>query len=209
MTACLDACMLAGFYLISGVKEMDFQVISDNDMAQVISWQSYVVLNGIMLSMMHVFRARNIRNSIQIFNISQLLFFLFSLAFVLEDENLSGVQMLFNCKNTLVFMVFVAIYLCLRLFVKLVLEVVFPYNMKKLEKFIEIEDRLFMEEYENPEQQFSITSLETYAQVAKSLEANSVFSINQNLLIVHRTDSMDHILERLNYQSSRIAEDNL
>ena len=41
-----------------------------------------------------------------------------------------------------------------------------------------IEDKIFMEEYENPEQQFSITSLETYAQVAKSLEANSVFSIN-------------------------------
>lgn len=34
-----------------------------------------------------------------------------------------------------------------------------------------------------------------------------MFSINQNLLIVHRTDSMDHILERLNYSSSRITQD--
>ena len=197
--------MLAGFYLISGVKEMDFQVISDNDMAQVISWQSYVVLNGIMLSMMHVFRARNIRNSIQIFNISQLLFFLFSLAFVLEDENLSGVQMLFNCKNTLVFMVFVAIYLCLRLFVKLVLEVVFPYNMKKLEKFIEIEDRLFMEEYENPEQQFCVSNLPDYEQLAKSIDYQRMNSINQNLLKVHRTDSMDQIIDRLNAATGQIT----
>ena len=55
-----------------------------------------------------------------------------------------------------------------------------------------------MEEYENPEQQFTITSLESYAAVAKSLEANSIFSINQNLLIVERSDAMDHILERLN-----------
>lgn len=60
-----------------------------------------------------------------------------------------------------------------------------------------------MEEYENPEQQFTITSLESYAAVAKSLEANSVFSINQNLLIVERSDSMDHILERLNMTSER------
>ena len=45
--------------------------------------------------------------------------------------------------------------------------------------------------------------------MSKSLEANSIFSINQNLLIVHRTDSMDHILERLNYQSSRISEDHV
>ncbi len=70
-----------------------------------------------------------------------------------------------------------------------------------------IEDLVFMEEYENPEQQFSITSLESYAHVAKSLEANSVFSINQNLLIVHRSDSMDHILERLNMSSDRVTDD--
>ena len=64
-----------------------------------------------------------------------------------------------------------------------------------------------MEEYENPEQQFTITSLESYATVAKSLEANSVFSINQNLLIVERSDSMDHILERLNMTSQRKNDD--
>lgn len=72
-------------------------------------------------------------------------------------------------------------------------------------QYKEIEDLVFMEEYENPERQFSITSIESYAQVAKSLEANSVFSINQNLLIVHRSDSMDHILERLNVTSDRVT----
>ena len=70
-----------------------------------------------------------------------------------------------------------------------------------------IEDLIFMEEYENPEQQFSITSLQSYAALAKNLEANSVFSINQNLLIVHRSDSMDHILERLNITSRSMNED--
>ena len=60
--------------------------------------------------------------------------------------------MLFNCMNTLLFLLLVIIYLCLRLFIKLVIHVVYPYNMKKLEKYIAIEDRLYMEEYENPEQ---------------------------------------------------------
>ena len=60
--------------------------------------------------------------------------------------------MLFNCKNTIIFLILVAIYLGFRLLIKLVIEVVFPYNMQKLEKYIAIEDRLFMEEYENPEQ---------------------------------------------------------
>ena len=53
-----------------------------------------------------------------------------------------------------------------------------PYNRKKEMRYKQIEDKIFMEEYENPEQQFSITSLDSYAHVAKSLEANSVFSIN-------------------------------
>lgn len=64
-----------------------------------------------------------------------------------------------------------------------------------------IEDRIFMEEYEDPEMQFSIANLESFSVLAKTLEANSVFAINQNLLIVHRSDSMDEILERLNLSS--------
>ena len=60
--------------------------------------------------------------------------------------------MLFNCKNTIIFLILVAIYLGFRLFIKLVTEVVFPYNMQKLQQYIAIEDRLFMEEYEDPEQ---------------------------------------------------------
>ena len=94
-------------------------------------------------------------------------------------------------------------------FIRLVYQIVVPWNHKREMRYKAFEDKIFMEEYENPNQQFSITSLETYAQVARSLEANSVFSINQNLLIVHRTDSMDLILERLNYSSSHITENNL
>lgn len=86
-------------------------------------------------------------------------------------------------------------------------EITLPWNMRLEMRYKAIEDMIFMEEYENPEQQFSITSLESYAAVAKNLDANSVFSINQNLLIVHRSDSMDHILERLNITSSRMNEE--
>lgn len=43
----------------------------------------------------------------------------------------------------------------------------------------------------------------------KTLDQNNLYSINQNLLIVHRTDSMDQILERLNQSSSRIREETL
>jgi len=43
----------------------------------------------------------------------------------------------------------------------------------------------------------------------RTLDQNNLYSINQNLLIVHRTDSMDQILERLNQSSTRIREETL
>ena len=102
--------------------------------------------------MMHITRVRAVRNSIQIFNLNNFFFFLLSLAFVLEDEYLAGVQMLFSSVNTMGFLIFTALYLGLRIYVKLVIQVVLPYNLKNLERYIAIEDRLFMEEYEDPEQ---------------------------------------------------------
>ena len=66
-----------------------------------------------------------------------------------------------------------------------------------------------MEEYEDPDKQFSIQNLDTYVHLVKTLDQNNLYSINQNLLIVHRTDSMDQILERLNQSSTRIREETL
>ena len=74
--------------------------------------------------------------------------------------------------------IFIFLYAQLKQFVRLVYEIVLPWNRKREMRYKAIEDKIFMEEYENPEQQFSITSLESYAHVAKSLEANSVYSIN-------------------------------
>ena len=126
------------------------------------------------------------------------LFAMLALVTVLEDEDLAGLKSAVSSPHIWASVVFMMLYGALKQFCKIVIEVVFPWNKKKFLRYKAIEDKIFMEEYENPEQQFSITSLESYAYVAKALEANSVFSINQNLLIVHRTDSMDHILERLN-----------
>ena len=113
--------------------------------------------------------------------------------------------MLFSSINTMAYLCFTALYLILRIYIKLVIQVVLPYNLKNLEKYIAIEDRLFMEEYENPEQQFSIHNLNNYQTLIKTLDADTMFSINQNLLKVHRTDSMDQIIDRLNAASGQIT----
>ena len=135
-------------------------------------------MNGILLSMMHFTRVRAVSNSIQIFNLSNFLFFLLSLAFVLEDEYLAGVQMLFSSANTMVFLAFAALVLGLQIYIKLVIQVVLPYNLKNLKQYTEIEDRLFMEEYEDPEQEFSIQKLPNYQALIKTLDADIMTSIN-------------------------------
>ena len=61
-----------------------------------------------------------------------------------------------------------------------------------------IEDRLFMEEFEDPDQQFNIKDFDNYQDLVDQLEKSKMLAINQNLLRVHRTDSMDAILERIN-----------
>ena len=76
------------------------------------------------------------------------------------------------------YIVFTALYLSLRIYVKLVLQVVLPYNLKNLERYIAIEDRLFMEEYENPEQQFCIHNLNNYQTLIKTLDIATMNSIN-------------------------------
>ena len=86
--------------------------------------------------------------------------------------------MLFSSINTMAYLCFTALYLVLRIYIKLVIQVVLPYNLKNLEKYIAIEDRLFMEEYENPEQQFSIHNLNNYQTLIKTLDADTMFSIN-------------------------------
>ena len=60
-----------------------------------------------------------------------------------------------------------------------------------MERYQVIEDRLYMEEYEDPEQQFEIRDSENFSNLVKQIEDTKLFSINQNLLKVHRSDSMD------------------
>jgi predicted DNA-binding protein YlxM (UPF0122 family) len=150
---------------------------------------------------------RAVRSSIIIFAASNYFFFFLSLITILEDENLTGIYALSRCPHALAFIIFLFLCVTLKYVVLLVRAVVFPWNYKKMQRYQEIEDRIFMEEYEDPEQEFSIQNLDSYIELVKILDINNLFSINQNLLSVHRTDSMDLILERLNLSSQQITEE--
>ena len=55
-----------------------------------------------------------------------------------------------------------------------------------------------MEEYEDPEKQYSIENLNSYIDCMKMLDYNNLYSINKNLMMVHRSETLDEIVTNLN-----------
>lgn len=207
LNSSLDAFFFMLCYFSSGAMGFDYQVNAMN--GREVSWQPLIMLNTILLSTLNIYRSRSIKANVVFIEISNYFFALAAIITVFEDQTRDSLNDFFFSPHVGACSIFIFLYALLKQFIRLVIEIVLPSNRKAAMRYKVIEDKIFMEEYENPEQQFSITSLDSYAEVAKSLETNSVFSINQNLLIVHRTDSMDHILERLNFSSSRITEDHM
>ena len=143
-----------------------------------LSVQSNLILNAISLSMINIFRARGVRNFVLIFSLSNYIFFFLSMITVLEDDNLVGVKALFRCPYTAAFIIFLFLFVALKHFILLVRAVVLPWNFKQSMRYQEIEDRIFMEEYEDPDKQFSIQNLDTYIHLVKTLDQNNLYSIN-------------------------------
>jgi len=65
-----------------------------------------------------------------------------------------------------------------------------------------IEERLYFEEYEDPSQEFSLEDFEKdYENVSKKIKTKNLVNINKNMLKLHRSDSMDQILEKINLEN--------
>ena len=195
----IDALAFCLIYLMAGILWDDQPVEVSN--GRVASQQAYLILNSVLLSIININRIANVKSNIMVFLASNYIFFIFSLITILEDEQLLGFKTLISAPHLMLSILFLFLLVSVKTFIRLVRDIVLPWNRRIEMRYQYIEDRIFMEEYEDPEMQFSIANLESFSVLAKTLEANSVFAINQNLLIVHRSDSMDEILERLNLSS--------
>lgn len=132
--------------------------------------------------------------------------FLISFGFIFTDLQIPGFMMMINSPNCIGIMIFFLLSLYLKQQIRLVYTF-WNHNQKEyVERYQTIEDRLFMEEYEDPEQQFEIKDSANFASLVKQIEDTKLFSINQNLLKVHRSDSMDQILDRINISGGQSAE---
>ena len=133
-----------------------------------------------------------------IFIVLNLFAFFVTLAFVLEDPYLAGIDMLLKSPNALGTIIFVGLALNVKSYLKLVWYFFVSSSKDTNQTYQNIEDKLFMEEYEDPRQKFEINEFESYKNLARYIEVGKLFSINQNLLRVHRSDSIDQTLDRIN-----------
>jgi len=95
---------------------------------------------------------RSIKSNVLIFTFSNYLFFLFSIITLLQDETSDALLFLLTSGHGLACILFIFLYCSLKQFIRLVIEITLPWNKRLEMRYKAIEDLVFMEEYENPEQ---------------------------------------------------------
>ena len=109
-------------------------------------------MNSVILSLFQYWRHRSTLCVTKGFFFLNLITFIFSLAFIAEDEYMAGLTILIKAPNQLGVMVFLLLTLYLKQYVRMFYSLLSPKNKKHVERYQTIEDRLYMEEYEDPEQ---------------------------------------------------------
>jgi len=163
-------------------------------------------MNSVILSLFQYWRHRSTLCATKAFLFLNFFTSFISLAFIAEDEYLAGLNMIVQSPNSIGIMLFILLALLMKQHVRLFYSFWSPRNKELVERYQIIEDRLYMEEYEDPDQQFEIRDSVSFANLVKQIEDTKLFSINQNLLKVHRSDSMDQILDRINISGGQSAE---
>ena len=103
------------------------------------------------------------------------------------------------CTNKVLYIyALVLLSLALKRFMILVWDIILSASSQSLETYREIENRIFFEQFEDPNQEFKISDFDYYPRLLKQLEENRLYAINQNWLKVNRSDSIDQTLDRIN-----------
>ena len=115
------------------------------------AWQSSTSCNSIILSLFQYWRHRSTLCVTKAFAFLNFFTFFISLSFIAEDEYMAGMRMLTGSPNSLGIMVFILLCLYLKQQVRQFYSFWAPKQKNLVERYQTIEDRLYMEEYEDPE----------------------------------------------------------
>jgi ABC-type transport system involved in cytochrome c biogenesis permease subunit len=124
-------------------------------------------MNSIILSLFQYWRHRSTLCVTNVFLFLNFFTFFISLAFIADDEYLAGLNMIINSPNSIGIMVFILFSMLIKQHVRLFYSFWSPRNKELLEHYQIIEDRLYMEEYEDPDQVFEIRDSVSFANLVK------------------------------------------
>lgn len=127
--------------------------------------------------------------------------------FILDDEYLIGLKQFTGSPIALIYLLFVCLFCMLRnqvfdVFRKLS----WLTTRKRFDFYVDIEDRLFLEEYEDPNHEFNLEAFEQdYIHIAKKQAQRKMNVINQNLMQLPRSEQLDAVIEKLNEHHSGVS----
>ena len=124
-------------------------------------------MNSLILSIVQFWRHRSALCATRVFVFLNALTALFSLAFSAEDEHLAGFISLYSSPNALLVIGFITVTMFLKQRARLFYAFLNSKASKNVYRYIAIEDRLYMEEYEDPAQQFDISDSAHYSYLLK------------------------------------------
>ena len=138
--------------------------------------------------------------SITFFQTFYYLAFFISVIFVLEDDNLIGLRSVFQSPAMLLQLLMFCLLIILQERIFKVIRYMIPSKARDALFFYKnVEEMIFMEEYEDSKQEFNLQdSTSLMLNLHKQIKTRELVAINQNMLRLHRSDSMDQILERIN-----------
>lgn len=155
-------------------------------------------MNSVILSLFQLSRYRIVKYQAKMFVMINIFLCLVSISFIAEDDHHMGLQLIINSPNQLGILLFFLMFIYWKQQLFLFFNFFKESKRENVKRLQIIEDRLYMEEYEDPHQQFWIQQAVDFKDLSRKLEDSKLFCINQNLLAVHRNDSTDQILERIN-----------
>lgn len=125
---------------------------------------------------------------------------LFGIGLILEDDRFVGVTLFMTTPGMIFVVIFQILMLSLRNTVcEVMAKLVFRRFADQLDWYADVEDRLSFEEYEDPNQYFSIHQFPPlFQRINSATIQNTLRLINRNMMKIPRNDGLEQILDKIN-----------
>ena len=142
ISAVLDAAVLSMF-VVAEIMYNDTNL--DVESGKTLTMETQLIINSIVFAIFHFSRYKSHLVEIWNFTLIESVFFFISLNLIVVNDRIDTIKQLIMSTKLCFFLLFIIVWLVLKKFMFLVWKTLVSSNKTNLEKYKEIEDRLFME----------------------------------------------------------------